>query len=91
MYCKNCGQEIRNEAVVCVHCGCSVEKKEPLTEDKISAAIVILSLIIPLVGIIMGIINICKSKFRSGGIYLAIAIIMCIFNTIFLFSDLLFY
>lgn len=86
MYCKNCGQEIRNEAVICVHCGCSVEKKEPLTEDKISAAIVILSLIIPLVGIIMGIVNFCKGKFRSGGIYLAIGIISWIFNIIIIDS-----
>ncbi|MFI3283104.1 MAG: TM2 domain-containing protein [Rikenellaceae bacterium] len=24
MYCKNCGKEINNRAVICVHCGCSV-------------------------------------------------------------------
>ena len=25
MFCKKCGQEINDEAVVCVHCGCSVK------------------------------------------------------------------
>lgn len=24
-YCKNCGSEIEDEAVVCVHCGCATE------------------------------------------------------------------
>ncbi|MFI3293127.1 MAG: TM2 domain-containing protein [Rikenellaceae bacterium] len=24
MFCKNCGKEINNNAVICVHCGCSV-------------------------------------------------------------------
>lgn len=26
MYCKNCGSEIHEKAVVCVHCGCAVEE-----------------------------------------------------------------
>lgn len=27
MYCQKCGKEIDNEAVVCVHCGCSTENQ----------------------------------------------------------------
>lgn len=27
MFCKKCGQEINDEAVVCVHCGCAIEGK----------------------------------------------------------------
>lgn len=27
MYCKNCGHEINDNAVVCINCGCSVENK----------------------------------------------------------------
>ena len=26
MYCSKCGKEIRDDAVVCIHCGCAVEK-----------------------------------------------------------------
>ncbi|MBR3790704.1 MAG: zinc-ribbon domain-containing protein, partial [Clostridia bacterium] len=25
MFCKKCGKEINDEAVVCVHCGCRVK------------------------------------------------------------------
>ena len=27
MYCKKCGKEINDEAVVCIHCGCAVAKE----------------------------------------------------------------
>ncbi len=34
MYCKHCGKEINDQAVICVHCGCSVvEKKEGLISE----------------------------------------------------------
>lgn len=29
MYCKNCGNEINEHAVVCIHCGCAVEQQQP--------------------------------------------------------------
>lgn len=29
----HCGAEIDNEAVVCIHCGCAVENKKPLTKN----------------------------------------------------------
>ena len=35
-YCSKCGKEIHEEAVVCIHCGCSVESaKKESTESKI--------------------------------------------------------
>jgi len=27
MFCKNCGNEINEKAVVCIHCGCAVEQE----------------------------------------------------------------
>ena len=27
MFCKKCGKDVNDEAVICVHCGCSLEKK----------------------------------------------------------------
>ncbi len=30
MFCKNCGKEIDNKAVVCVHCGVSLKVKKPI-------------------------------------------------------------
>lgn len=53
-YCQKCGAEINENAVVCVKCGCSTNPSNQLAEvdDTISIGLVILSLIIPLFGII---------------------------------------
>ncbi len=29
MYCSNCGKKIDEKAVICIHCGCAVEKNIP--------------------------------------------------------------
>ena len=37
MFCKKCGKEVNDEAMVCVHCGCSIkedETKKDLNESK---------------------------------------------------------
>lgn len=48
-YCANCGAELNENAAVCVKCGAAVQK---LAEDKVSVGLVILSVFIPLFGII---------------------------------------
>ncbi len=61
MFCQKCGKEIMDEAVVCVHCGCAVNNsstpettvKENVVEDKANAGLVILSILIPIVGVIL--------------------------------------
>ena len=55
-FCQHCGKELQDEAVICVHCGCSVQAT-PDTEVKsvdesVSVGMVVLSILIPLVGII---------------------------------------
>ena len=52
-FCSRCGKEIHDDAVICVHCGCStgnanVQKQE----DTVSIGLCILSFLIPLFGII---------------------------------------
>ena len=32
MYCRICGKEVLNEAIICPHCGCSLEKVPPAKE-----------------------------------------------------------
>ncbi len=55
-FCSKCGKEIMEEAVICPNCGCSVST--PTTtpnvtdHDEISVGLVILSILIPLFGII---------------------------------------
>lgn len=89
MYCNKCGKEINDEAVVCIHCGCAVNNGSarnnplaPAEEDKVSAIIVICTILIPLIGIILGIVNLCKKKTKSGGIYLGAGIGAWVLNMI---------
>ena len=53
-FCTKCGKELYDEAVICPECGCSVSQKpEKLgEEDKVDVGFVILSVFIPLFGII---------------------------------------
>lgn len=80
MYCKNCGKEIDDNADVCLNCGSYTDKGKlinsvPEVQDTISAAIVVVSILIPIIGIVIGIANINNSKPRSGKCYLAVAVI----------------
>lgn len=51
-YCKNCGKEIVNEAVICPHCGVPQEKI-PATVDSGSIGWGVLGFCFPLVGLIL--------------------------------------
>ena len=88
MFCKNCGKEIMDEAVICPHCGCAVNesqaKKLSDPEDKVNAGIIVGTVLLPLIGIILGIVNLCKKKTKSGGIYLGVGIVCWILNMIIL-------
>lgn len=60
MFCKKCGQEILDDAVVCVHCGCSTQDSNAIvatTNDAPSAGLAVLGFFIPLVGLIVWLIN----------------------------------
>ena len=55
MFCSKCGKEIADDAVICVHCGNSVAgsvANQYAEEDKVSAGLCVLSVFIPLFGII---------------------------------------
>ena len=57
MFCKNCGNEINNKAVVCVHCGVAVggmvKKNIPAVPDAPSAGYAVLCFFFPMVGLIL--------------------------------------
>lgn len=61
MYCKKCGKEINDNAVVCVHCGCAVEKRANAIaahhDDAPSKGFAILGFFIPLAGLILYLVN----------------------------------
>lgn len=55
-YCQHCGKEIMDAAVVCPGCGCAVQNvaiaQEPVVDNTVSVGYVILSILVPLFGII---------------------------------------
>lgn len=62
MFCTRCGKEILNEAVVCVHCGCSTRPivnvmPTPAPVDPPSIGMSILGFFIPLAGFIIWLVN----------------------------------
>lgn len=64
-YCSHCGAEVNDDAVVCVNCGCSLEK-----EKEESSIWGILSIVFGALGgwlgIVFGIIGLCTYKEQSN-------------------------
>ena len=60
MFCRNCGKEINDQAVICVHCGCSVQANAAagvVQGDAPSTGMAVLGFFIPLAGLIVWLIN----------------------------------
>ena len=67
MFCSKCGKEIHDEAVVCVHCGCTVDGKNSIASVSknepapiLATLALVFSFLSPIVGIILGIIGCTK-------------------------------
>ena len=55
-YCSKCGKEIMDEAVICPGCGCTLAQKtanEFGKEDKANGGLIVLSILLPIVGVIL--------------------------------------
>lgn len=60
MFCSKCGKEINDEAVVCIHCGCTTGSRKASIEnsnDAPNAGFAVLGFFIPLVGLILYLVN----------------------------------
>ena len=53
MYCKNCGKEIDDLAVVCPNCGVATDNNQPASDDTGSIGWGLLGCCIPIVGLIL--------------------------------------
>lgn len=68
MYCKNCGKEIDNRAIVCPYCGLQVQSM-PVQETKTNGVAIvgfIFSFFFPLIGLICSTIG-KRNSVRCGG------------------------
>lgn len=72
MFCKNCGQEISDEAVVCPHCGvatdrfCAGENQPKVEKNGMAIAGFVCSFFIPLLGWIFGGVGLSRANKRNG-------------------------
>ena len=68
MFCKQCGAELTDEAVVCPKCGCATDnyKDVPKANDDDDIFMFILSLLIPLLGFILWIVWRKDCPLRAG-------------------------
>lgn len=72
MFCRKCGKEVLDEAVVCPHCGCQISDTnkpqsnataaERIETDGIAKGAFICAFLIPIVGLILGIIGCATYK-----------------------------
>lgn len=56
MFCKNCGKEINDKAVICIHCGCSTNQQPAANSPSTSKTGigVLLALFLGVIGLIIG-------------------------------------
>ncbi len=71
MFCKKCGKEITDEAVICLHCGCAtgVQKKAEIypKEYKLNYGMIMLCTFLPVVGLVMGIVELSNNGHSPKG------------------------
>jgi hypothetical protein len=81
-FCAACGNEVLDTAVVCVKCGSAISGKPAVVSgDKWSQGtmigLIIGTMIIPFIGIVAGIVGLCKEPKRiQGGILLGAGVFM---------------
>lgn len=96
MYCRACGKEIADISQFCTSCGCRTALPQPLFPngqpenfqekpvDKVSVWIVVLCIFLPIVGIILGVVNLKDGKKKSGKVYLIVGIVSTVVYIILL-------
>ena len=56
-FCSHCGKEVMDDAVICMNCGCQVGDTMSSQTNGSNVGLVVLSVLIPIVGIILAIVN----------------------------------
>jgi uncharacterized membrane protein YvbJ len=86
MYCKNCGRQIDDNADVCLGCGVYTDKGRAMAgravnqqnqnmEDVSTNALDIVSFLIPIAGVILGIVYMSTGRPKAGKRYLTIGLV----------------
>jgi hypothetical protein len=79
MFCLHCGKEVSDTAVICLGCGSKIKKISGPWSTTTMVLVSLLTLLIPLIGIVFGTIGFFNSERREqGGILFSIGIVMII-------------
>ncbi len=88
-YCQNCGAQIADEAVICVHCGVATAPQniQKPVEDKVNVWFCILAFFIPLFGFIYWGVNYnaVPKKAKATGITAIISTILSVLAYIIIY------
>lgn len=88
MFCRICGEQIENNWVFCQNCGCKlvfpvISAVKPVDcqeniDDKTNGWLVFLSILVPPVGIILGVKYKKKGRKKSGSTYLYFGVVFAV-------------
>lgn len=89
-FCSKCGNEIMDEAVICPKCGCAVADRsiyvnKDMTEDTVNVGFVLLSLFVPIVGVILWPVK-YKETPKAATVYGICGIVSWILSLIVIFT-----
>ena len=93
MYCKTCGKEIRDDAVVCIHCGSEIKKTSSLDGTPKTGLGVLLALFLGIIGLIIGLClypadSVERKTFMKGwGITFAVSVALLVILYITVFAS----
>ena len=82
-FCSRCGKQINEEAAICIYCGCAVEGSYGSRGEErsgLSTCAVVFSILVPIVGFVLGIIGACiyRDKGLKAKCVTAIILSICI-------------
>ena len=87
MYCKKCGKEIDNDAVICTSCGCAVDKESIKNGTKKTGVGVLFALFLGILALIISLLlypanTVERDSFLKGWLWTVIIAIIIIIISI---------
>lgn len=83
MFCKGCGKEINDKAIICVHCMQPTGNMPPsnapgAVDDTVQGSLVAVCILFPLIGLIIGLMKQSAGARYSGGKYIKYSVVTMI-------------
>ncbi|MBO5411596.1 MAG: hypothetical protein J6A38_00760 [Clostridia bacterium] len=66
MFCKNCGQSVCDQAVICPHCGVAIQEQAEQKGNGMAIAGFVCSFFMPILGWVFGGVGLARASKRKG-------------------------